>query len=205
MKILIIDDHVAVRGGLRQIFMRQASVKILEAATGDQGLEQDELHKPDVILLDVNLDGESGLDVLARLFAKNPSAKILMFTATDDPSVCWRALQAGALGYVTKGCPIQVLIMGIDQVSRGSRYIEPGIASKAAIFGTAADASQWTLTDREEEILRLLGEGMSFDRIASQLGVADKTIANTCARIKDKLNLARTSDLLVHAMRQRRL
>ncbi|MFN0219964.1 MAG: response regulator [Hyphomicrobium sp.] len=196
MKVLIIDDHAVLREGVRRLISTLPNVEILEAATAHEALTQFRKHQPTVTILDVNLGGSSGLELLQRLRSESKSARIIMFTMHSEQTYALRAIRAGAMGYVSKSAPLDELLTAVKRVADGEKYLDRELASELAFSPGASDDPMSNLSNREIEILRLLGEGKSLSQIASTFGIAYKTVANSCSRLKTKLGLERTTDLI---------
>lgn len=205
MKILLVDDHVLVRQGVRRLLSAVAGSEIFEAATGYDALSLFKQHKPDVTILDISLAGSSGLELLKRLLIENTEAKVLMLSMHAEAIYAARAVQAGARGYLSKGASAEELVIAVQKIAEGKRYVERDIATDLAVkqFSGEGDLLE-RLTLREMEILRLLGEGKSLNAIASTLGVAYKTVANACSLMKSKLAVERTADLIRMALEMRK-
>lgn len=196
MKILIIDDHAVVRAGVRKLLAEQFGGEILEAATGDAAITLYKKHRADVVILDLNLDGAGGLEVMTRLLAIDPKANILIFTTHAEPVYAARAMTEGARGYVSKSAPAEELVTAVKRIAAGRQYIDQEVSSRLAICQFSAGDPLQSLSTRELEILRKLGDGSSLSEIAESLGIAYKTVANTCTQIKQKLGIEKTSDLI---------
>lgn len=196
MKVLIVDDHAVVREGVRRLLATIPGADIHEAATAQDAMTLSRQVSPDVVVLDINLDGSSGLELLRRLKAENTSARIVMFTMHSEPSYAMRALKAGAAGYVSKSAEAGELVTAVKKIASGDRYLDRTMASELVFSASLHDDPLHKLSNREVEILRLLGEGKSLAEIADTFGVAYKTIANTCSRLKEKLGVERTADLI---------
>ena len=196
LKILLVDDHSVVRAGVRRLLEGIEGAEILEAETGHETLGIFRSQKPDLVLLDLNMEGVGGLELLRRLLLEDKKARVIVFTMHSEPIYAARALKLGAKGYVTKSASADELVAAVKQVSEGRHYIEVDIASKLAIGQFDGEDPLHQLTTREVEILRLLGDGKSLTAIADTLGVSYKTVANTCSLIKNKLGLQRTADLI---------
>ncbi|HTJ62183.1 MAG TPA: response regulator transcription factor [Alphaproteobacteria bacterium] len=196
MKILLIDDHAIVRAGLRRLLTAVPNVAIAEAATGRDAIVRYREQRPDVVVLDLNLPGIGGLELLQRLLIDDPSARVLVFSMHAEAIYAARALQAGAKGYMSKNAAPEELLTAIRRLAEGGRYIENEIAQDLVLQSTPDGHPLQQLTGRDMEIMRLLGEGRSLAEIAAELGVGYKTIANTCSQIKAKLGVARTADLI---------
>jgi DNA-binding NarL/FixJ family response regulator len=196
MKILIVDDHAVLREGVRRLLQTIPGAVICEAATTHEALARLRQEQPHVIVLDINLGGSSGLELLTRLKNEQKNARVVMFTMYSEANYVARALRAGALGYVSKSAPASELVAAVKRVAEGERYIDRDIACDLAFAAPAAEDPMGKLTNREAEILRLLGEGKSLTQIAATFGIAYKTVANSCSRLKEKLGLERTADLI---------
>lgn len=196
MKVLIVDDHAVIREGVSRLLGVHFPATILEAEDVECALKTYSEEKPDIVLLDLNLAGVGGLEVLRRLLAMDEAAKVLIFSMHAEPAFATRAIKAGAKGYVSKGAPVDELVAAVRRVHEGGQYIDREMASALVTGqGGGADPLQ-VLTARELEILRMLGQGRSLTMIASALGVAYKTVANNCSHMKVKLGVERTADLI---------
>ncbi|MEQ1717180.1 MAG: response regulator transcription factor [Hyphomicrobium sp.] len=196
MKILLVEDHAVVREGVRKLLAEQFRATIFEAADVETGLRLYDAKSPELIILDLNLDKTGGLEMLRRILARDPKARILIFTTHSEPVYAARAMRAGARGYVSKSAPAEELVSAVKKVAAGGQYIDRDVASRLAICQFSSDDPLQKLTVRELEILRKLGNGASLSDIAESLGVAYKTVANTCSQIKIKLGVERTADLI---------
>lgn len=196
MKILIIDDHAIVRAGVRRLLETLPQAEIFEASSAHEGLNVFRSSIPDVIILDINLESSSGLELLRRLKSESRSARIVMFSMHSEPRYAMRALRAGASGYVSKSAPVDELTAAIKHVMEGKKYVDRELANELALAPAEFDDPMSSLSDREFEILRFLGEGKSISEIAQILGIAYKTVANACTRLKEKLGIDTTADLI---------
>jgi DNA-binding NarL/FixJ family response regulator len=196
MKILLVDDHIVVREGVRRLLAGIGGIELCEAATGDLALALFQKERPDLVLLDLNLAGIGGLEILRRLLALDEKARVVVFSMHAEPIYAARALRLGARGYVSKSAGAEELVTAVKRVAEGGRYVEREIAGELAFTQLSAEDPLQQLTTRELEILRLLGEGNSLTEIAQAIGVAYKTVANTCSIIKSKLGVERTADLI---------
>ena len=202
MKILIVDDHPIVRAGLRRLLTAEAGFELCEAASGREALSAFKEQQPTLVILDLNLPGIGGLEVLVRLKAGAPDARVLVLSMHDDQTHVTRALRAGAAGYLTKNAPPEELLEAIGRVAEGHTYIEREIA-EGLVFASIRSSSDplKDLSSRDLEILRLLAEGRSLSQIADTVGIGYKTAANNCSRIKARLGAASTADLIRIAIR----
>jgi two-component system, NarL family, invasion response regulator UvrY len=200
MKILLVDDHVIVRSGLRGLLTSAMHTEILEAATGRDALVLLRRERPDLVLLDLNLPGIGGLELLRRMLLEDKTARIMVLSMHAEPLYAARAMKLGARGYLSKNTAADELLVAVRRVADGSRYIENTIAQQLALDQSAPGPALPDLTERELEIMRLLADGMSLAEIADALGVGYKTIANGCSLLKAKLGVTRTSELVRLAM-----
>jgi DNA-binding NarL/FixJ family response regulator len=196
MKILVVDDHAVVREGIRRLLSTISGAEIHEAATSQDAMNLSRSINPDVVVLDINLDGSSGLELLRRLKTENVAARIVMFTMHSEPSYAMRALKAGAAGYVSKSAEAGELVTAVKKIASGDRYLDRSMASELVFSSAFTEDPLHKLSNREVEILRLLGEGKSLAEIAATFGIAYKTVANSCSRLKEKLGVERTADLI---------
>lgn len=204
MKILVVDDHAIIRAGLRRLLAEEPGVEVVEAASGRDVLALFKEHRPRLVVLDLNLPGIGGLELIRRLRSEEAATPILVFSMHDDAIFATRALQAGAAGYVSKNAAPEEILEAVRRVAGGERYIEREIAQTLALLTVAGPAHPLQdLSRRDLEILRLLGEGCSLLQIAEAVGLSYKTVANTCGQIKTKLGVARTADLIRIAVENR--
>lgn len=196
MRILLVEDHAVVREGVRRLLSVHMPGDVDEAADIDTALKLYEQNRADLVILDLNLTGAGGLEILRRLLAADPTAKVLIFSMHAEPAFAGRALKAGAKGYVSKSAPSDELIAAAKRIQQGGSYIDREMASALALGPQGGDDPLHSLSVREMEILRLLGQGKSLTAIADALGVAYKTIANNCSQMKVKLGVERTADLI---------
>ncbi|MEQ1712160.1 MAG: response regulator transcription factor [Hyphomicrobium sp.] len=203
MKILIVDDHVVVREGVRRLLSTMPDVEVVEAGNARDALTEFRKWQPAIVVLDINMDASSGLEFLQRLRAISKTAKVIMFTMHSEPGYVSRAMRAGAMGYVSKSAPADELLEAVKRVSAGETYIDRELAGAIGPEQAAGADPYDNLTNREVEILRLLGEGKSIAEMAATFGVAYKTVANSCSLLKVKLGLARTADLIRLSLERR--
>lgn len=200
MKILLVDDHVIVRSGLRNLLTSMMDVRISEAATGREALSRLRQDRPDIVLLDLNLPGIGGLELLRRMLRDDKDLRIVVLSMHAEPLYVARAMELGARGYLSKNTSAEELLTALRRVADGGHYIENEIAQELALRAIAPENGLRELTERDLEIMRLLAEGMGLAEIADALGISYKTIANACSQIKAKLGVTRTNDLIRLAM-----
>jgi two-component system invasion response regulator UvrY len=193
VRILIVDDHAIVRDGLARLLASDDDHDVRAAASGAEALQIAASFRPTLVILDLNLPGLGGLELLRRLPGAG-AGRILVLSMHAEPLYVRRAMEAGAHGYVSKNAAPEELLSAVRKVEAGGRYVEAEIAQALAL-GEGAETLD-ALSPRELEIMRLLGAGSSLAEIAEALGASYKTIANTCTLIKSKLGVARTADLV---------
>jgi len=191
IKILLVDDHAIVREGYRSLLQKQENMSVIaEASDGAQAYLRYKAHHPDVVIMDISMPGQGGLEAISRIIQFDSSARVLVFSMHQNPSFAIQATQAGALGYVTKSSDPEVLIRAIYDVQQYRHTLSADIAQALALekLGTHSAALD-QLTVREFEILRMLVEAKSTQNIADTLNISPKTVANTHYNIKRKLGV----------------
>lgn len=184
IRILIVDDHTVLRDGLTAIIESQADLKVVaEAGTGKDGISLFEEHLPDITLMDLGLPDIHGIDVIRRLRAKHPDARIIVLTTYLGDVQALRALRAGAAGYLLKATLRRDLLDTIRAVHSGQRRVQTEVASEIA--NHAADHS---LTEREIEVLKLIATGCSNKIVADRLTISEDTVKGHVRNILEKLN-----------------
>lgn len=204
IRLLIVDDHELVRMGLRQILADYPAIEIVgEAANGETAIRLNHHLKPDVALLDISMPGLSGLELTARLKQARPSLAVLILTVHETAPFPERLMEAGAAGYLTKGCPVTELVQAIQTVARGGRHIGSAVAQQMALGmlpGTGTTPIE-SLSVREMEVLLLLAEGRRVAEIAEVMHLSPKTVATYKYRIFDKLEARNDVEMTRIAMR----
>lgn len=205
MKILIVDDHQVVREGVRRLLSQIESVAFDEADSPSEALKRYRQAKPDIVILDINLNGGSGIELLRRFKTEPHQARIVVFSMHSDVVYANSARKAGAMGYVSKSAPADELLTAVKRVAAGKYYVDSDLAGSMILGATPSAAGVSDLSAREIEVLRLLGEGKGLTEIAATLGIAYKTVANTLSRVKEKLGIERTGDLIRFVVENRHL
>jgi DNA-binding NarL/FixJ family response regulator len=195
MRILIVDDHPIVASGCRAVLADE--FEVLLANDAESGERVFAAEQPDICVIDINLPTVSGLELARRILAREPSARLIMFSMNDDPIFAARAIEVGAKGYVSKAGDPRDLVEAIRRVGKGATYLPPDIARSIAFAGPAlAQNPLAKLSPKEMEILRLLSAGKSLTEIAWLVQSSYKTVANTSSIMRQKLGV-RTSVELV--------
>ncbi|HEY0143844.1 MAG TPA: response regulator transcription factor [Thermoanaerobaculia bacterium] len=199
MRILCIDDHAIFRQGVRQILLQyDRLVHIGEAATAAAALQLARDAPWDVVILDLSLPDRSGFQLLTELKHERHSLPVLVLSMHGEDEYALRALRSGAAGYVTKESAPEELIAAIQKVMRGGRYMTPALAEKIAFAyaSPAAQAPHQTLSEREMEVLQLIGAGKSLKEIAAQLALSVKSISTYRSRVLEKMAMSTNADLI---------
>jgi two-component system invasion response regulator UvrY len=189
--IMLVDDHAIVREGYRSLLQKQDNMEVTaEANDGQQAYLKYREFEPDIVIMDITMPGQSGLEAISRIRQFNTEAKILVFSMHQNPSFAIQATRAGAFGYVTKSSDPEVLIRAIKDVYKGQHSLSADIAQALALekMGTESSALE-QLTVREFEIFRMLVEAHSNQEIAETLNISPKTVSNTHYIIKKKLGV----------------
>jgi two-component system response regulator NreC len=203
--IVVVDDHAVVRSGLRLLLDAQEDIEVVgEAGNAKDAIFRARALKPDVILLDVVMPGESGIDVLPELRKESPDTKVLVLSMQDDPSYVREAFAAGASGYVLKEAADEEVVAAVREVAGGNRYVHPALGARlvAAEAAERAAAEADPLSDREREVLRLLALGHTNQEIAQRLYISVRTAESHRAHIMQKLRLTTRAELVRYALSQ---
>jgi two-component system, NarL family, invasion response regulator UvrY len=202
IRLLIADDHPVVRKGLRRIIEDAPGLEVVaEAASGEELLERLPRLPADIVLLDVTMPGLRFLEVLQRLRAEHPSVAVLVLSVHPEDQYAVRALRAGASGYLTKDHSPEELTEAIRRVYRGKKYVSPGLAERLAadLAGGAGNIRHELLSDREYEVLCLLGSGRTVKEIAKALELSPKTVSTYRTRVLEKMGATSNADLVRYA------
>jgi two-component system response regulator NreC len=203
INVVLVDDHAVVRSGLRLLLERQEDIDVVgEAGNAKDAVFRARALKPDVILLDVVMPGESGIEVLPKLLRESPETKILVLSMQDDPSYVREAFAAGASGYVLKEAADEEVVSAVREIANGGSYVHPALGARmvAAEAQERAAAEADPLSEREREVLRLLALGHTNQEIAEELYISVRTAESHRAHIMQKLRLATRAELVRYAL-----
>lgn len=206
IRILIADDHAVVRRGLKQILDEAVGMKVTgEAATAQEVLEQAGARPHDIVVLDLTMPGSHGLDLLKTLRRDYPQLPVLVLSVHPEDQFAARVLKAGAAGYMTKETAPEELVKAVKKTVGGGRYVSPALAEKLAFALEAGmeRPSHELLSDREDQVLRMIGSGKTVTEIAKELSLSPKTISAYRARILVKMRMENTAQLIHYAIRHR--
>jgi two-component system, NarL family, response regulator NreC len=203
IRVVVVDDHAVVRSGLRLLLAAEVDIEVV----GDAGNSRDAVfevraHKPDVILLDVVMPGESGIEALPKLLQEAPDARVLVLSMQDDPSYVREAFAAGASGYVLKEAADIEVVGAVREVAAGGSYVHPALGARLIKADAAARAAAEDdpLSEREHEVLRLLALGHTNQEIAATLFISVRTAETHRAHIMQKLRLSSRAQLVRYAI-----
>lgn len=204
IRILITDDHGVMRAGLRALLVSEPSIQVVgEAANGEEAIRLAQDKSPDIILMDIGLQGMDGIETTRHIKRLFPAIQVLILTVYEDESLLEEAIRAGASGYLIKRAAEEDLMAAIQAISRGDMYIHPAVTrllvkSLTTPESTAIDALH-TLTPREVEIMRFIIRGYTNRQIAEALCISTRTVEGHRASIFGKLSLKNRVELIKFA------
>jgi DNA-binding NarL/FixJ family response regulator len=203
IKVLIADDHAVVRNGLKQIIQDRAGLQVAgEACNGQEVLERIRSERWDVLVLDLSMPVRGGLEVLHDVKQICPNLPVLILSMYPENQYGIRALRAGAAGYMNKECALDELVAAIQKVVSGGKYVSPSLAERLAfeLSGNLNKEPHELLSDREYDVMCMIGAGKSPDQIARELSLSIKTISTYRARVLQKLNLNKNAELIRYVL-----
>ena len=197
INVMLVDDHAVVRAGYRVLLENADDIEIIaEADTGEQACKAYVDHNPDVIVMDLSLPGMGGLEAIRRIIARDSKARILVFSMHENTVFVDQALNAGAMGYITKNSAPDVLLSAIRDIASGGIFLAPDIAQHLAFQKSRGQDSPFSiLSTREFEIFCLLAEGLNTSQIAKRLSLSYKTVSNYTTQIKSKLDVGTVAEI----------
>ena len=204
IRIVIADDHAIVRTGLRQFFSEQVDLRVTgEAATGREALELVRQGDLDVLLMDLQMPDQSGVDALAAIKARAPDLPVLILSGFPEAHYATTLLKQGASGYLNKECDPEEIVKAIRTLFRGRKYITAGVAEMLAdgLDGSGAKLPHELLSEREFQVFLRLAKGETIGHVAEGLSLSVKTVSTYRTRLMEKLNLASNSDLTYYALK----
>jgi two-component system response regulator NreC len=199
--IVIADDHTVVRQGLRLLIDADDALQVVaEAGTVGDAERLTRAHRPTVLVLDLNMHGESGLDAIPRIRESSPDTAIVVLTMQDDPGFARQALQSGALGFVLKEAADEELLQAIHLAAGGDTYLNPRLGARMAAAPDAPSGPPDELTEREVEVLRLIALGHTNTEIAKQLFLSTRTVETHRAHVQQKIRRTTRAELVRYAL-----
>jgi DNA-binding NarL/FixJ family response regulator len=206
IKVLVADDHAVVRRGLRQILAETSDILVGgEAASGAEVLRLVRAERWDVVVLDINLQGSNGLEILVEIRKERPELPVLILTVYSEDQYALRAVRAGAAGFLNKESAPEKLIDAVRKLAAGGRYVTPALAERLATFVAEKHegAPHEKLSNREFEILKLIASGKTVGEIARELALSVKTVSTHRTRILGKMNAKTNAELTHYAVRNK--
>jgi two-component system response regulator NreC len=203
VRVLIVDDHAVVRAGLKLLVDAEDDLEAVgEAGSAREAIFQARTLEPDVVLMDVVMPEQSGLEAVPQLLHEHPETNVLVLSMQDDPRYVREAFAVGAKGYVLKEAADSELVAAIREVARGGRYVHPELGARlvAAESDERRRAEEDPLSEREREVLRLLALGHTNQEIAKQLYISVRTAETHRAHIMQKLRLSSRAELVRYAL-----
>jgi two-component system, NarL family, invasion response regulator UvrY len=201
IRILIADDHSLIRAGLKQILTEKSNTEVIEAENGQQVFQQLKKYNIDALILDISMPGKNGLEILKEVKIQYPQIPVLILSVYPEDQYAIRSIKAGASGYLSKDAAPDQLVIAIEKVLKGGKYISAAMAEKLIndiqVPYNESKLPHELLSDREFEVLKMIGEGKTPSQIAENLFLSVKTISTYRTRILEKMKL-KTSAELVH-------
>jgi two-component system invasion response regulator UvrY len=197
IRVLIADDHPIVRSGLKQIVSGEADMSVTEAGDGAEALGLIDAGDFNMVLLDLSMPGMSGLEVLSQIRTRRPQLPVLVLSAYPEAEFAVRIIKAGASGYLNKHLAPEELVTAIRRVISGRKYIGPEVAELIAdSLGKDGDGTHAGLSDREFQVMLLIGAGKTVSEIADEIALSVKTVSTYRTRILEKMNLKNNAELM---------
>ncbi|MCK9394446.1 MAG: response regulator transcription factor [Methylobacter sp.] len=203
IKVILVDDHAVVRAGFRMLLSTAADIDVIaEAERGEAACQLYLEQQPDVMVLDLSMPGIGGLESIRRICNRDSNARILVFSVHDEMVYVDRAMNAGAKGYITKNSAPGILVEAIQKIAAGEIYIEQGLMKNTPMQNNEADYKTIvdSLSAREFDVFLLLAKGLTAHKIADELCLGYKTVANYGTQIRNKLNVSSVAELAHIAM-----
>lgn len=204
IRIAIVDDHAVVRAGLRQFFAEQIDLDVVaEAANGRAALEIVRRGEIDVLLLDISMPDQSGVDALAAIRARAPDLPVLILSGLPEEHYATTLLRQGASGYLNKDCEPEEIVRAIHTVVRGRKYITAAVAERLAegLSRGGDQAPHAQLSERELQVFLRLAKGETIGHMATSMCLSVKTVSTYRTRVMEKMGLASNSDLTYYALK----
>ncbi len=205
IRILLVDDHALFRTGMKGILQAQEGMEVVgEADTGEAALEAVRKSPPDVVLMDIHMPGIGGIEATRRILRTAPQVKVIALTALDDEPFPSRLLDAGAVGYLTKGCPAGELVEAIQRVMQDEHYLSADVAQKlslSALVNKGHASPLAKLSPREMQVMTMIAQGRTTQQISDALFLSPKTVSTYRTRLFEKLGVSNDVELTHFALR----
>ncbi|MFG1815414.1 response regulator [Kribbella sp. NPDC049174] len=204
IKVLIVDDHAIVRTGLSQLLGTADDIELIGAAgDGDEAVAMAAELRPDVVLMDLSMPGTDGITATGRIVADNPEAHVLVLTSFSDQTRILDALQAGAEGYLLKHSEPEVILAGVREIVAGGSPLDPK-AARVLLTNRRSPGPETKLTEREQEVLDMVGAGLPNKTIARRLGISERTVKAHLTNVYQRLGVTDRTQAALWAQRQQR-
>ena len=204
IRVAIVDDHAVVRAGLRQFLSEHVDLRVVaECADATEAMDVVRAASADVMLLDISMPGQSGVDVLLAVKARAPELPVLILSSFPEEHYATTVLRQGAAGYLSKDCDPDDIVAAVRTVARGRRFITPGVAEQlaAGVLSNSKSALHEHLSEREFQVFLRLAKGETISRMADSMALSVKTVSTYRSRVMDKLHLQSNSDLTYYALK----
>lgn len=202
IRVMLVDDHAVVRMGFRLLLQAVPEISVIgEAESGEVACTRYSELTPDVVVMDLAMPGMGGLEALKRIRSRHPHARVLALSAHDDPVHARRALQEGALGFLSKRSAPEALIEAVTTVASGRRFLDAGLAQKLALADIQGGSPIERLSEREFQVFIRLAQGATVQKIAEDLKLSASTVGTHLYNIKQKLDVVNQSELTLIAIR----
>ena len=197
IKVLLVDDHEIVRSGVEALLNKAKDIKVVAVAkTGEDSVEAVARYQPDVVVMDINMPGIGGVEACRRILNDNPEVKIIALSVCNDGPIPLQLLRMGALGFISKGSPVDEMVTAIRRVMSGQRYLCAEVANNLAFIGLPGHESPFSkLSQREAEVVSLILQGKTIKEMSEMLALSDKTINTYRYRLYEKLKVKNDVEL----------
>ncbi|MBM7583611.1 DNA-binding NarL/FixJ family response regulator [Bacillus pakistanensis] len=205
IKLILVDDHAVLRDGLRNIIEMEEDMKVVgEAVSGEEAISKIDKLQPDLVIMDINMPNQNGVEVTGIIKKKYPQIKVLILTMHNHSEFFMSSIREGADGFLLKDVPSDQVVEAVRTVSKGESVIHPSMTRKLLSFHQKRDTEQEDhyLTDREKDVLLCLVEGLSNKEIANKLFISDKTVKIHVSKIFKKLNVKSRSQVIIYAVQK---
>jgi DNA-binding NarL/FixJ family response regulator len=203
IKVLLADDHAVVRSGLSKILELDPSIEVVgEAKDGQDAISKAEELKPDIILMDIMMPRCNGLEAMSIIHEKLPGTRVLFLTVSEKEEDLFKALRSGAQGYILKSASVNELLEAVKQTAAGESMLSPGLATRLIAEFRHKDEEDNKLSDREKEVLNLVGQGLTNSEIAERLFIGESTVRTHLQRLLYKLNLKNRAEAIAYVTRR---
>lgn len=197
IKVLLVDDHEIVRSGVEALLNKAKDIKVIAVAkTGEDSVEAVAQQQPDVVVMDINMPGIGGVEACRRILNDNPDIKIIALSVCNDGPIPLQLLRMGAMGFISKGSPVEEMVTAIRRVMTGQRYLCAEVANNIAFLGLPGHESPFSkLSQREAEVVSLILQGKTIKEMSEMLALSDKTINTYRYRLYEKLKVKNDVEL----------